>query len=75
MTQSNDTPRRDNKPAFGPAEAAHGSASRHGRGKTEKFPEAMKTFLNILLLTAFPGAGAYFAIAGTIFTIVGRKCW
>jgi len=78
MTQSNDTPRRDNKPAFGPGRGGPmgGPMGRAGMGgeKPKSFRKAMGTFLKYLkpyrvsLVFVF-----IFAIASTVFMIVGPK--
>jgi ATP-binding cassette, subfamily B, multidrug efflux pump len=78
MTQSNDTPRRDNKPAFGPGRggpmAGGPMAAMRGGEKPKSFRKAMGTFLKYLkpyrvsLVFVF-----IFAIASTVFMIVGPK--
>jgi len=75
MTQSNDTPRRDNKPAFGPGRGGPmGPHPGMGGEKPKSFRKAMKTFLKYLAPYRVSLALVLiFAIAGTIFTIVGPK--
>ncbi len=78
MTQSNDTPRRDNKPAFGPGRggpmAGGPMGAMRGGEKPKSFRKAMGTFLKYLkpyrvsLVFVF-----IFAIASTVFMIVGPK--
>ena len=75
MTQSNDTPRRDNKPAFGPGRGGPmGPHPGMGGEKPKSFRKAMKTFLKYLApYRVSLVLVLIFAIAGTIFTILGPK--
>ena len=78
MTQSNDTPRRDNKPAFGPGRGGPmgGPMGRAGMGgeKPKSFRKAMGTFLKYLKPYRVSLALVFiFAIASTVFMIVGPK--
>ncbi len=78
MTQPNDTTRRDNRPAFGPG---GGGPMRGGpmgamRGgeKPKSFRKAMKTFLKYLApYRVSLVLVLIFAIASTVFMIVGPK--
>ncbi len=78
MTQSNDTPRRDNKPAFGPGRGGPmgGPMGRAGMGveKPKSFRKAMGTFLKYLKPYRVSLALVFiFAVASTVFMIVGPK--
>ncbi len=79
MTQSNDTTKRDNRPAFGPGRGGPmgGGPMRAAMGSGEKpksFRKAMKTFLKYLAPYRFSLALVLiFAIASTVFMIIGPK--
>jgi ATP-binding cassette subfamily B multidrug efflux pump len=76
MTQPNDSTRRDNKPAFGPGRGGPMGPPMGMRGgeKPKSFRKAMKTFLKYLAPYRVSLALVLiFAIASTIFTILGPK--
>ena len=74
MTQSNDTPRRDNKPAFGPGRGGPMGAAMGSGEKPKSFRKAMRTFLKYLAPYRVSLALVLiFAIASTVFMIVGPK--
>ena len=78
MTQSNETPRRDNRPAFGPGRGGPMGGGPMGamRGgeKPKSFRKAMRTFLKYLAPYRISLALVLvFAIASTVFMIVGPK--
>jgi len=75
MTQQNSTPRQTNKPpAFGPGRGGPMGAAMGSGEKPKSFRKAMKTFLKYLAPYRVSLALVLiFAIASTIFTIVGPK--
>ena len=78
MTQPNDSTRRDNKPAFGPGRggpmAGGPMGAMRGGEKPKSFRKAMKTFLKYLApYRVSLVLVLIFAIASTIFTILGPK--
>ena len=72
--KQNDTTRRDNKPAFGPGRGGPMGAAMGSGEKPKSFRKAMKTFLKYLAPYRFSLALVLiFAIASTVFMIVGPK--
>ena len=74
MTQQNSTPRKDSRPAFGPGRGGPMGAAMGSGEKPKSFRKAMGTFLKYLApYRVSLVLVLIFAIASTVFTILGPK--